>query len=154
MAMFPRIVRAAATALVLLVLLLPARTLAAQSCVLEYQRADNMWAAFGRPDGALGTETITLAPGTSRVFVTDWKYEKKRNDGTNYYGSHLRVATNKGEIPATLEVVSAAESVESMLGNILSAVTKLAWNRARVGMPKSTTRQYRADLAVVTCPKA
>lgn len=149
--MLSRFLRAAAAALVLFV---PARTLAAQHCVLEYQRADNMWADFGRPDGILGTESITLAPGTSRVFVTDWKYEKKRNDGTNYYGSHLRIATNKGQIPATVEVVSATATVESMLGNILGGMTKLAWNRARVGMAQSSTRQYRADLAVVSCPKA
>ena len=149
--MLPRFIGAAAIALVLLV---PVHTLAAQSCVLEYQRADNMWAAFGRPDGALGTETITLAPGTSRVFVTDWKYEKTRNDGTNYYGSHLRIATNKGQIPATVEVVSATSTVESMLGNFLGGAIKLAWNRARVGMAQSSTRQYRADLAVVSCPKA
>ncbi len=57
---------------------------------LDYWRADNMWAAFGRPDGDLGQETISLQPGQKRVFVTDWKYEKKRNDGTNYYGSHGR----------------------------------------------------------------
>lgn len=146
-----RFLRAATAALVLFV---PVRAVAAQNCVLEYQRADNMWAAFGRPDGMLGTESITLAPGTSRVFVTDWKYEKKRNDGTNYYGSHLRIATNKGQIPATVEVVSATLTTEGMLGNILTMVTKLAWNRARVGMPQSSTRQYRADLAVVSCPKA
>src|SRR3954447_17695445 len=102
--MLSRFLRVATTALILLV---PARTLTAQSCVLEYQRADNMWAAFGRPDGALGKETITLAPGASRVFVTDWKYEKPRNDGTNFYGSHLRVARNTGSIAAAVEVVSA-----------------------------------------------
>lgn len=149
--MLSRIVTISAAVLVLLA---PARTLAAQRCVLEYQRADNMWAAFGRPDGALGTEAITLAPGTSRVFVTDWKYERKRNDGTNFYGSHLRIATNKGQIPATVEVVSATITAEGMLGNILDGMTKLAWNRARVGMTQSATRQYRADLAAVSCPKA
>lgn len=149
--MLSRVLRAAATALVLL---LPAHTLAAQSCVLQYQRADNMWAAFGRPDGNLGTETITLAPGTSRVFVTDWKYEKTRNDGTNFYGSHLRAATNTGDIAAEVEVVSATATVETMLGNILANVRKIAWNRALVAAAKSTTRQYRADLAVVRCPNA
>ena len=130
------------------------RPASAQSCILEYQRADNMWAAFGRPDGALGTETITLAPGASRVFVTDWKYEKTRNDGTNFYGSHLRATRNKGTIPATVEIVSASATVESMLNNVLGGVVKLAWNRARVGLPQGVDRAYKADLAVVHCPKA
>ena len=149
--MLDRLPRAAA---IVLVILVPAHTLRAQSCILEYQRADNMWAAFGRPDGALGTETITLTPGQSRVFVTDWKYEKTRNDGTNFYGSHLRIATNKGEIPAQVEVVSATATVQSMVGNLLANVKPLAWNRALVGDAKSYTRQYKADLAVVRCPKA
>jgi hypothetical protein len=146
-----RLFRAAIAAIVLLV---PARTLAAQGCVLEYQRADNMWADFGRPDGNLGVESITLAPGTNRVFVTDWKYEKTRNDGVNFYGSHLRVATNKGQIPATIEIVSATATVETMVGNILTAVKKITWNRGAVSMPPATSRQYRADLAVVRCPTA
>lgn len=66
------------------------------ACKLDYQRADNMWAAEGRPDGNLGTETISLNRGQKRIFNTDWKYEKQRNDGTNYYGSHLRIAHNDG----------------------------------------------------------
>ena len=113
-----------------------------------------MWAAFGRPDGTLGTETISLNAGESRVFVTDWKYEKTRNDGKNFYGSHLRVATSKGRLPTTVEVVSATATVESMLGNILDMAQKLAWNRALVSMKALTNRLYRADLAVVRCPKA
>jgi hypothetical protein len=145
-----RILRAAMTALILLA---PSGVLRAQDCVLEYQRADNMWAAFGRPDGTLGTETISLKAGESRVFVTDWKYEKTRNDGTNFYGSHLRLATSKGRVPATVEVVSGSATVESMLGNILDMVQKLAWNRALVGMKLGSTRLYRSDLAVVRCPK-
>ena len=131
-----------------------ASTAAAQSCVLEYQRADNMWAAFGRPDGALGTESIALNAGESRVFVTDWKYEKTRNDGTNFYGSHLRLATSKGRVPVNVEVVSASATVESMLGDLRDMLQKLAWNRALVGTKLGSTRQYRADLAVVRCPKA
>ena len=149
--MLTRILRAATA---VLVLILPAHVLQAQDCVLEYQRADNMWAAFGRPDGALGTETISLKAGESRVFVTDWKYEKTRNDGSNFYGSHLRVATSKGRIPTTVEVVSASATVESMLGNVLEMVRKIAWNRAAVTGKLNSARQYRADLAVVRCPQA
>ncbi len=66
---------------------------------LNYWRADNMWAAEGRPDGQLGLETITLEVGKTRIFVTDWKYEKRRNDGTNYYGSHGRILENPGTVP-------------------------------------------------------
>jgi len=66
------------------------------SCKLDYQRADNMWAPLGKPVGNLGMESITLLDGQTKLFFTDWKYEKLRNDGTNYYGSHLRIATNAG----------------------------------------------------------
>jgi hypothetical protein len=27
-------------------------------------------------------ETLTLKPGETKVFNTDWKYEKRRNDGS------------------------------------------------------------------------
>jgi hypothetical protein len=64
------------------------------ACTLEYRRADNMWAAKGRADGNLGTESITLNSGTNRVFTTDWAYEKQRSDGNSYFGSHLRIARN------------------------------------------------------------
>lgn len=42
---------------------------AAQSCTLAYQRADNMWAAAGRSDGNLGTETISLPAGGVKSFI-------------------------------------------------------------------------------------
>jgi hypothetical protein len=64
---------------------------------LDYWRADNMWAAAGRPNGNLGQETVTVDAGQRRVFITDWRYEKQRNDGTNYYGSHGRRLTNSGD---------------------------------------------------------
>src|SRR5688572_3310918 len=66
------------------------------SLKLDYWRAVNMWAAKGRPDGNLGMETVTLQPGQNRLFITDLKYEKVRNDDTNYYGSHGRRLTNSG----------------------------------------------------------
>lgn len=86
----------------MLALAMPAGAVAAQSCKLEYYRADNMWATWGA--GNLGAETLTLEPGQKRVFATDWAYEKKRNDGTNYYGSHLRVAVNSGTVPVRVDV--------------------------------------------------
>lgn len=78
----------------LLALAMPASAIAAQSCTLEYYRADNMWEGWG--SGNLGAETITLQPGQKKSFATDWAFEKKRNDGTSYYGSHLRLAVNRG----------------------------------------------------------
>ena len=69
----------------------------AEGCKLEYRRADNMWAAAGRPDGNLGVETITLGGvNHTQALETDWRYEKMRNDGRKYYGSHLRIAKNVG----------------------------------------------------------
>ena len=71
-------------------------------CQLDYRRADNMWAPEGQPSASLGTETIGLAVGQKKVFITDWKYEKLRNDGTRYYGSHLRIATNRSDLREVL----------------------------------------------------
>jgi hypothetical protein len=74
----------------------------AQSCTLEYRRADNMWAPAGQPSASLGVETVTVAKGQARSLLTDWKYEKRRNDGTTYYGSHFRLATNRGTTPVRI----------------------------------------------------
>jgi len=101
-------------------------------CRLDYQRADNMWAAFGRPVGSLGTESISLLDGQTRIFITDWKYEKLRNDGGNYYGSHLRIATNPGARPVRLRTHTT-----------LSA----GWLTLNVGETKS----FQADLDQVSC---
>lgn len=136
----------------LVVLLVSARSAPAQSCTIEYQRADNMWAALGRPDGALGKETVTVAPAATKVFATDWKYEKKRNDGTNYYGSHLRLVTNSGRNPVQLVIVSASLNVETMLGNVLTGSSELTWNSALVLMHPGQSRRVRSDLSEVRCP--
>ena len=81
---------------------LAGRSASAQSCTLEYRRADNMWAPAGQPSPSLGVESVTVAKGQARSFLTDWKFEKLRNDGTTYYGSHFRVATNRGTTPVRL----------------------------------------------------
>lgn len=112
----------------------PTGTTPPASCRLDYQRADNMWAAFGRPDGFLGVESITLAAGVQKVFITDWKYEKQRNDGVTYYGSHLRVATNASSRPIRLQLMTAAGAVTS-------------WER----LEPNTTRAFQADLQAVHC---
>ena len=108
-----------------------ARGAAVGSCALDYERADNMWAT--RPDGDLGVESITLQWGQMKVFSTDWRYEKLRNDGTNYYGSHLRRATNRG---TTLVRVRTVAPFSGGYDNI----------------PPGVTHAYQADLAEVSCP--
>ncbi len=95
-----------------------------------------MWAAFGRPDGFLGTETISLAAGGDKVFITDWTYEKTRNDGTNYYGSHLRIATNSG--PRALRINLRTTSITGQ---------STAWTR----MDPGASKQFQADLMEVYC---
>lgn len=139
-------------ALSLVALLVTGRSAFAQSCTLQYQRADNMWAALGRPDGALGKETITVSPAATKVFSTDWKYEKRRNDGTNFYGSHLRIATNTGRNPLQLVIVSAALNVSAMLGNVLTGSSELTWNSALLLLHPGQSRQLKSDLSEVRCP--
>jgi hypothetical protein len=77
-----------------------------------------MWAAFGRPDGNLGTENIAVSGNHGRVFVTDWRYKKASNDGTNCYGSHLRVASNRGTTPVIIEIMGGTLTVEAMLDKL------------------------------------
>jgi hypothetical protein len=99
---------------------------------VDYQRADNMWAPFGKPVGALGTESLSLLDGQSKLFFTDWKYEKNRNDGSNYYGSHLRIATNQSTRPVKLQTHTALST---------------GWMTLNAG----ETKQFQADLAQVSC---
>ena len=136
--------------------LVSASSAAAQSCTLEYQRADNMWAAFGRPDGGLGVESITLPVGQMKVFVTDWKYEKKRNDGSNYYGSHLRVINNRGQRPVRLLLRGSAIGDlpgSSANGTLAGAVfTKLSLTSGWLTLYPGTRRETKADLVEVNCP--
>lgn len=111
----------------------------AAHCQVDYQRADNMWAAEGRPDGNLGVETVLLdrdGPGRARVFNTDWRYEKRRNDGVNYYGSHLRIAENK----------SAKSSVTLRIRSGGGALSEFA-----VVLRPGERKTYRHDLMSVTC---
>ena len=140
--------------LAFLLLCTVARPVSAQSCTLEYQRADNMWAAFGRPDGALGKETVAVPMGTTKVLATDWKYEKKRNDGTNYYGSHLRVVANTGPAPVQVMIVSGALNLKTMLNNVMTGSTELSWNSGLVTIAPGASRLFKSDLGEVRCPKA
>ena len=107
---------------------------AAEGCKLEYQRADNMWAAAGRPDGNLGVETIAFAgPNQSQSFNTDWRYEKLRNDGRNFYGSHLRIAKNAGARQVVLKLVTATKHYED------------------VSLQPGQSQQFQHDLRAVLC---
>ena len=139
--------------LTLLLLCAVAPSSSAQSCTLEYQRADNMWAAFGRPDGALGKETVAVPVGTTKVLATDWKYEKKRNDGTNYYGSHLRIVANTGTTPVQVMIVSAALNFRMMLDNVMTGSKELSWNSGLVTIDPGASRLFKSDLGEVRCPK-
>lgn len=119
------------------------RSASAQSCTLEYRRADNMWAPKGQPTASPGIETLTMAKGTGRVFVTDWKYEKMRNDGTTYYGSHLRIAVNRGTIPVRLFLVGLKVT------DTWDAYSKQ--NQGYVEIPAGDTREFRDDLYSAGC---
>jgi len=141
----------------------------AQSCVFEYRRADNMWANWGRPDGALGSETITLAPGQKKIFLTDWSHERLRNDGTTFYGSHLRRAVNRGSGPLQFRVRGPG-SMFAWLKAAASMATNVSTNftnplvvegvqyAAHLVIGSSPTFQpgdsalFRHDLAEVSCP--
>lgn len=73
-----------------------AQSPAPNECRLEFTRANNMWGSAADSYKNLGRESITLQPGQKKPFATDWKYEKTRNDGQNYYGSHGRTYHNRG----------------------------------------------------------
>ena len=133
-------------------------SMGAQSCTLEYRRADNMWASWGRADGYLGAETITLQPGQKKVFATDWAYEKQRNDGTNFYGSHSRLAVNRGTGPVQLRLRGPLLFLKLLGvatpagGSGVKAATILQGSIP--ALQPGETAQYRHDLAEVICPAA
>ena len=140
-----------------LALSVSAGSVAAQACTLEYWRADNMWSNWGRADGYLGAETITLQPGTKRVFATDWSYEKQRNDGTNFYGSHLRRAINRGTVPVQLRLRGPLQFLKltPTLGGVASKLQAVLIAQGGVpGLKPGDTAHYRHDLAEVICPPA
>ncbi len=123
----------------------------AQTCTLEYQRADNMWAAVGRPDGPLGKESLTLQPGQKKVFITDWKYEKQRNDGENYYGSHTRIVTNTGKRPM---VVDLKGDIAGFISGLRGALRQTGGDRAQGTLNPGTSWNVRADILEVSCAPA
>ncbi len=118
------------------------------SCKLDYWRADNMWAAAGRPDGNLGMESLTLEQGQTRVFVTDWKYEKQRNDGTNYYGSHGRRLKNSGGQVIDVKLSSLEGIPASLMSALISGVAA-----GFIRLRPDQTVDIKADIQEVSCPK-
>jgi hypothetical protein len=115
---------------------------------LDYWRADNMWAAKGRPDGNLGMESITLEQGQKRVFSTDWKYEKQRNDGTNYYGSHGRRLKNSGGQVMDVKLTSQADILPDVLRAMVAGAPP-----GYVRLKPDQTVDIKADIQEVSCPK-
>lgn len=109
-------------------------------CQLDYRRADNMWAPTGQPSASLGTETIGLAVGQKKVFITDWKYEKLRNDGTRYYGSHLRIATNRS-----------ARTIRMTVRGWTGDVFNFSFRDVPVALLPNTSANLRHDLVDVLC---
>jgi hypothetical protein len=159
---------AALAASVLGLVLAPAASAQTTPCVLEYRRADNMWANWGRPDGLLGAETITLQPGQKKVFAIDWSYEKQRNDGTNFYGSHLRRAVNRGSGPLQFKVRGPGSlfryaragdlavqivSQYSTFGAQAGALVSLVLGSSPI-FQSGDSALFRHDLAEVSCPGA
>lgn len=121
---------------------------------LDYWRADNMWAAAGRPDGDLGREWIKLQTGQTRIFVTDWKYEKRRNDGTNYYGSHGRVLQNAGTVPIDIVLKGQLDGIlqpklvsSTLIGGLVQSVVG---SRVRLGPGEKVS--IKNDIAEVLVP--
>jgi hypothetical protein len=128
---------------------------AAQQCTLEYQRADNMFAGMGRPDGQLGKETVTLEPGQTKVFTTDWKYEKQRNDGANYYGSHTRIVRNTGKRPMQLVFRGdMGTMLRGMAAAVITATKKVGNDRLQGTLKPGVSWDVRADLMEASCPSA
>ena len=109
-------------------------------CQLDYRRADNMWAPAGQPSASLGTETIGLVAGQKKAFITDWKYEKLRNDGTRYYGSHLRIATNRS-----------ARTIRMTIRGWTGDVFNFSFKDIPVALLPNTSANLRHDLVDVLC---
>lgn len=104
-------------------------------CRLAYQRAETARAPTGRPEGRLGIETLVLPPGAARAFVTDRRYERSRNDGTRFYGTHLRIAANRGRRPILLRL-----GLPDWPGGFVQWITP------------GETVEYQHDLLEVVCP--
>lgn len=86
----------------------PVAVVHAQSCRLDYQRAESESGTLGSSAAALGVEQLSLGTNQQQGFVTDWKYETMRGTAAVRYGSHLRAAVNRGTEPIALALVGQA----------------------------------------------
>jgi hypothetical protein len=91
-------------------------------------------------------ESITLETGQMRVFVTGWKYEKTRNDGTNYYGSHGRRLTNSSSQVIDVKLTDISNLATGAVSAVLG---KTNYIRLKPGQ----TVNIKADIQEVSVPK-
>lgn len=121
-------------------------------CILEYQRADNAGNMKGLPSASLGKESLTLKPGESIFFDTDWKYEKKKSTTTSRYGSHLRRAVNKGE-GTTIRVTSVANFMQQVSQGFTRGILAVIRRpyRGGVALEFNKPQDFQADLVKVDC---
>lgn len=103
-------------------------------CKLDFRRADGMWGTVESSLTSLGWESITLSPGQSRAFVTDWRFEKTRNDGQTYYGSHGRFFQNSGSRVVKVSIKSTPVAVFT------------------VYLDPKASRYLKGDIVEVACP--
>ena len=90
-----------------------------------------------------------MQPGQARVFNTDWKYEKRRSDGTNYYGSHLRVVTNRGARELQLQLRGAPLS--EVKGALRQLVSGGKGGSGGVVIAPGARATFKHDLMEVSC---
>ena len=141
-------------------------------CLIESRRANTMWAESGKATPAPGLESLRLNAGETRMFKSDWSYENRRNDGRNYFGSHLRQLLNTGPREAHVFVRTLDPNAYFYTVDVERArnVMDLANQAIRNTMALTATRRHglfaalirvapgevlgvRADLLEVTCPK-
>jgi hypothetical protein len=120
-----------------------AQTAGVDQCRLEYTRANNMWGSLADSYKSLGTESITLQPGQKKAFVTDWRFEKTRNDGSTYYGSHGRSHVNRGT--RVLKVTYKPDAIR-----ILTFYLEPGQSSTFASMSGEAAR--RGDIVEVACP--
>ncbi|SOC54023.1 hypothetical protein SAMN05421879_102318 [Ornithinimicrobium cerasi] len=90
----------------------------------------------------------------TRIFATDWKYEKRRNDGTNYYGSHGRILENPGSV--SVDVVLKGQLDGTILqkvvsGGLLGGLVQAASGK-RIRLRPGDKVSIKNDIAEVLVP--
>jgi hypothetical protein len=112
-----------------------AQSTPSNECRLEFTRANNMWGSAADSYRNLGVESITLQPGQKKPFATDWKYEKTRNDGQTYYGSHGRTFHNRGTRVVKVTIKPNAVNIHSIFLE-----------------PGQSNDRLKGDIVEVSCP--